>query len=181
MNLETNTILFKKPVNRVLAILFLVMLFLFTSCSEHTIPKADLEHFSEYLDEKVPQYANRYDVPGVSIALIVKGNRVWSGYYGFADKEQKIKITGDTIFRTQSISKSVTAWAVMRLVEQKKVDLDAPITSYLTSWKLPPLSYNPNEITLRQLLSHTAGMSLGTIGMRYDPLAAIPTLKESAN
>ncbi len=112
----------------------------------------------------------------MAIALIVEGEPVWSGYYGYADRAQKSRITSETRFRTQSISKSVTALAVMRLLDEHKASLDTPITSYLSSWEHPALT---DEITLRTLLSHTSGMQLGTIGMRYDPLGPVPPLREA--
>lgn len=160
-------------------LLFLLFPILLTGCSNQVPPKADLTRFTDYLNTSVPRLAEHYKVPGLGIAIIVEGKPVWTGYYGYANSARNIPITSDTVYRTQSISKSVTAWGVMKLVEQGKVTLDTPITEYLSSWQLPPLPYDPKTITLRRLLSHTAGMQLGTIGLRYDPNEDIPTLREA--
>jgi CubicO group peptidase (beta-lactamase class C family) len=73
-----------------------------------------------------------------------------------------------------SISKTLTAWGVMRLVEAGRVDLDAPVDRYLTRWHLPADS-NAVKVTVRRLLSHTAGISVPSVGgvNAGDPL---PTL-----
>lgn len=67
-------------------------------------------------------------------------------------------VTGDTIFQMASVSKMVTAWGVMRLAEQGRVDLDAPVSRYLRRWQLPPTEYDNDAVTIRRLLSHTAGL-----------------------
>ncbi len=67
-------------------------------------------------------------------------------------------MTVDAICRVESISKSVTAWGVMRLVEQGLVGLDAPVQQYLGNWELPESEYSEQNVTVRKLLSHSAGM-----------------------
>ncbi len=84
----------------------------------------------------------------------------------------------DAICRAESISKSITAWGVMRLVEQGLVGLDDPVQQYLGDWKLPESEYSEQEVTIRRLLSHSAGMSLGTIGEEYTPQSNIPSLRD---
>ncbi len=71
----------------------------------------------------------------------------------------------DTRFQVASLSKWVTALGVMTLVEQGKIDLDAPVSTYLTRWKLPPSEFDNSKVTVRRLLSHTAGL---TDGLGYD-------------
>ena len=76
------------------------------------------------------------------------------------------------------LSKPVTAWGVMRLVESGQLELDAPVEQYLTRWHLPPSRYDAAGVTIRRLLSHTAGLSLhGYPGLPPDQ--ALPTLEES--
>ena len=87
-------------------------------------------------------------------------------------------VDGDTVFQAASISKTLTAWGVMRLVEQGALELDAPVGRYLTRWQLPPSPYNHDGVTIRRLLSHTAGLSLhGYPGIA--PEQPLPTLEES--
>jgi len=63
-----------------------------------------------------------------------------------------------TLFQVASLSKWITAWAVMTLVESGKVELDAPVSRYLTRWQLPPSEFDNDGVTVRRLLSHTAGL-----------------------
>ncbi len=71
----------------------------------------------------------------------------------------------DTLFQMASVSKWVTAWGVMKLVEDGAVDLDAPIETYLTRWSLPASEFDRTGVTVRRLLSHTAGL---TDGLGYE-------------
>lgn len=67
----------------------------------------------------------------------------------------------DTLFQVASLSKWITAWGVMTLVEAGRIDLDAPVSSYLTRWTLPPSPFDNRGVTVRRLLSHTAGLTDG--------------------
>ena len=144
---------------------------------------ADLESltdFTTHLDLRLPQMLKKYAVPGVSMALIHQGELVWSGAYGFADLENQRLMTVGTICRVELISKSVTVWGVMRLVEQGLIDLDAPIQQYLGDWELPDSAFDSKGVTVRRLLSASAGMPLGTIGeaVEYVPQSEMPSLLE---
>ena len=70
-------------------------------------------------------------------------------------------ISTNSVFGVASLSKWVTAVAVMQLVEQGKLHLDTPVSNYLTRWQLPPSQFDNNKVTLRLLLSHTAGITDG--------------------
>jgi CubicO group peptidase (beta-lactamase class C family) len=74
-----------------------------------------------------------YGVPGVSLAVINNGKIEWTKSYGFVDKERKSPVTGKTLFQAASISKPVTAYGALTLVEQKKVVLKEDINTYLKS------------------------------------------------
>lgn len=160
------------------AILSLYALLL-VSCSNTTRleQSATLEKFTTGLDNRIPSLMNTYDIPGAVIAIVQDGSPVWSGAYGYADVESERKMTTDTWCRMESISKPVTAWGVMKLVERGKIDLDRPVVDYLKHWSFPPASFSTETITVRQLLSHTSGLPLGTIGVRYDPRGEIPSLQ----
>jgi CubicO group peptidase (beta-lactamase class C family) len=67
-------------------------------------------------------------------------------------------LTVNTPMSVQSITKSVTAWGIMRLREKGLINLDAPVSQYLKSWQFPLSDYPTEKITVRQLLSHTSGM-----------------------
>lgn len=95
-------------------------------------------------------------VPSIAIALVDRSGVVWSQAWGFADAERKVPANADTIYRAGSISKLFTDLAVMRLVEQGKLDLDKPVRTYLPTFH----PHNPfgTPITLRHLMTHRSGL-----------------------
>lgn len=141
-------------------------------------PFAPLEEFTAHFDERIPGLMRLYGIPGASIALVKDSELVWSGAYGYANMENGRKLTTDTPMRVQSISKSVTAWGILKLAEQGKIDLDSPVTGYLKSWRFPPSDFSAERVTVRQLLSHTAGLPLGDVFTIYSPKEAMPSLQE---
>jgi len=146
--------------------------------------KNDKEHIPEtsflvYLDQRIPKLMEVYDIPGVSIAIIKEGQIIWTQAYGYADLDTGRMMTPDTYLRVQSISKSVTAWGVMKLVEQGKINLDHPVQQYLKTWTFPGSEFSGSNVTVRQLLSHTAGMPLGNFLNYYSPESDIPSLRET--
>lgn len=115
----------------------------------------------------------RLNVPGVSVAVIKDGKVAWTRGYGVAWTGGPA-VTPQTLFQAASLSKSVSAMAALRMVEQGKLDLDAGIDQALTSWTLPKGDGMPS---LRQLLSHTGGMSVsGFPGYAADK--SVPTLQQ---
>ncbi|MCB2210098.1 beta-lactamase family protein [bacterium] len=141
--------------------------------------EVSLKSFSTRMDEQIPDLMDRFGVPGLSLAFIRDGKLVWSNAYGYADLEEKREMSVDSICRAESISKSVTAWGVMRLVEQGLIDLDVPVQQYINNWQIPDTVFDENAITVRKLLSNTAGMPQGTIGEEYNPGSIIPSLEEN--
>lgn len=85
----------------------------------------------------------------------------------------------NTQFQVASLSKWATAWGVMTLVEQGKLDLDAPVSRYLTRWQLPPGEFDNDEVTVRRLLSHTAGLTDGLGYAGFEPGKPLQTLEAS--
>lgn len=85
----------------------------------------------------------------------------------------------NTRFQVASLSKWITAWGVMALVDAGKLDLDAPVSRYLTRWKLPPSKFDNNGVTVRRLLSHTAGLTDGLGYAGFRPGERLQTLEES--
>ena len=103
-------------------------------------------------------------IAGVTIAVVVDNNLFFKKGYGYADVATKKPVDPDvTMFRIGSISKLFTWTAVMQLVEQGKLDLDADINEYLTEFKIPPTYTRP--ITLKNLLAHTPGFEDQVIGL----------------
>lgn len=141
--------------------------------------QATLAEFTDGLDARVPALMERYDIPGVSLALVHEGRVSWSRAYGYADLEGRRMMTPGTPCMAQSISKAVTAWGVMKLVQEGLVELDRPVVHYLEGWEFPPSGYPAGEVTVGQLLSHSAGLPLGTLGRHYSPGDQVPPLRES--
>lgn len=166
-----------KNVTKRTALLFIVALgwVLPGYCQEQ---RASNEHFIAELEQKVPGYLEEFIVPGAAIAIIRNGEVILQKGYGIADVEKQIKVTDKTGFGVASISKTITAWGVMKLVEVGKLELDAPAEKYLTRWHLPGSEFDANGVTIRRLLSHTAGLSLhGYPG--WTPSDTLPTIEES--
>ena len=99
-------------------------------------------------------------IPAISIALVDGQRVVWSRGFGWADSAAKIPATASTIYRVGSLSKLFTSVAVMQLVEQHKLALDAPVQRYLPSFR--PRNPFGGEVTIRELASHRSGLA-------YDP------------
>lgn len=121
---------------------------------------------------------NHYNVKGLSIAVVQNYKIVWAKGYGWADEKEKRPVTTKTLFVPGSISKTFNALGILKLAQDKKLDLDTDINTYLQSWKFPYDSLSKGKkITLKHLLSHSAGLSfLGSDG--YSRTAKIPTLQQ---
>jgi CubicO group peptidase (beta-lactamase class C family) len=119
-----------------------------------------------------------YKVKGLSIAVVHNYKIVWAKGYGWADEKEWRQVTTETLFEPGSISKSLNAVGVMKLVQDKKLDLNTDINTYLKSWKFPYDSISHNKkITIAHLLSHTGGLTVHGFG-GYDRKAKIPTITE---
>lgn len=109
-----------------------------------------------------------------AMALMENGKVTKQHFYS-VDKS----VTAQTLFQMASVSKWVTAWGVFTLVESGKLDLDKPVEDYLTRWHLPKSKFDNKQVTVRRLLSHTAGL-VDDLG--YDGFSAnekVQTLEES--
>ena len=82
-------------------------------------------------------------------------------------------------FQVASLSKWITAWGVMALVEDGKIDLDKPVSKYLTRWQLPPSEFDNDGVTVRRLLSHTAGLGDGLGYDGFDRQEDVQSLEDS--
>ena len=115
-----------------------------------------------------------YAVPGVSIAVIDRGRVAWARGYGEARRGRPVDRF--TRFQAGSISKPVAAVTAMKLVEDGRLSLDGDISLSLRSWTLPRASGGgDNPVTLRQLLSHSAGIGVHGFYPGYEPGASLPT------
>lgn len=119
-----------------------------------------------------------YHVPGVSITVINDFEIEWAKGYGVLEAGGNEPIAPDTLFQAASISKPVTAAAALHFVEEGLLDLDENVNDKLVAWKVPENEFTAQEeVTLRRLLSHTAGTTVP--GFRgYAHNEEIPTLQQ---
>ena len=111
--------------------------------------------------------------PGAfSLILIENGSRVGEIHRGAG-------VGRDSVYQTASLSKWLTAWGVMALVEDGAIDLDAPVETYLTRWRLPESEFDTSGVTVRRLLSHTAGLVDGLGYDGFDEPGDVQTLEQS--
>jgi CubicO group peptidase (beta-lactamase class C family) len=115
---------------------------------------ADLEAF-------VPEYMEQESVPGVAMALVRDGQIAWVRGFGAANRWTRRPVQDETVFEVASISKVMTAFIALRLVDQGQLGLDVPLNRYLAEPWLPPSAYR-DAITLRHCLSHSAGFGHNT-------------------
>jgi CubicO group peptidase (beta-lactamase class C family) len=118
------------------------------------------------------------DVPGVSVALAEGGRIAWARGFGVREEGTTDSVSATTLFQAASISKPIAATAILRMVEEGKLDLDVPVNDYLTSWKLPENDLTAERpVTLRHLISHGAGTTVwGFPG--YEAGTDLPTVPQ---
>jgi CubicO group peptidase (beta-lactamase class C family)/D-alanyl-D-alanine dipeptidase len=128
------------------------------------------------LDAFIREQVEDKRLPALSIALIDDQKIVWAEGYGFADPKTKKAATAETAYRVGSVSKLFTDLAVMRLVEKGVLDLDAPVSRYLSDFK--PKNPFATAITLRHLMCHRSGLVREPpVGSYFDPTE--PTLEKT--
>src|SRR6266508_3605172 len=110
------------------------------------------------LQARVDGILNRHPAVGLAVGVVRNGSLEFFLGHGLADIASSSPVTGDTVFRIGSITKTFTAIAVMQLWEQGLVDLDAPANDYLRAYKLVPAEPSFRPAILRHLLTHTAGI-----------------------
>lgn len=129
------------------------------------------------IDKNVEEYISLEKIPGASLILIRNGKVVYYKAFGYSDREKKIPMKKDDIFRIASQSKAITSLAVMLLFEEGKFFLDDPVSKFIPEFKNPTVlkTFNPKdssyttepakgEITIRHLLTHSSGLDYPAIG-----------------
>lgn len=115
----------------------------------------------EHFQDMVRHMMEVDGIPGVSITLLDDKSILWAEGFGYTDRDGKTPVNPDTIFSLQSISKCITATAIMKAVKDGLLDLDKPITDYLPDFTVNSVfeEHPEKKMTLRLLLSHKAGFS----------------------
>ncbi|MEP6692422.1 MAG: serine hydrolase domain-containing protein [Gemmatimonadaceae bacterium] len=130
------------------------------------------------LSREIAALLDQANVPGAAVAVVAGGGLAWSRGFGYADVERRTPMTDSTVLQVASVSKAVSAWGVMRLAESGRISLDTPIDSLVKRWHLPPSRFDARRVTLRRLLSHTAGLTSNPY-RGYGSDAEVPALVES--
>ena len=145
---------------------FLLVAILLASCSSTALPvtqtpieSASIADIIAKYRQEIPQQMKEKNIPGLAIAVVDDQNILWQESFGYTDWDGQTPVTSSTLFSIQSMSKSFTATAAMFAAQDGLVDLDAPITTYLPDFHVNSIfeEHPEQKITLRMLLSHTAG------------------------
>ena len=110
------------------------------------------------LESLLPELMAEFDVPGASIACVQEGERVWSRGFGFKDAAAKTAVDEETLFEAASVSKTVFAYAALKLCERGVIGLDTPL-SRSTPTRFVEGDPRLDKITARHLLSHSSGFA----------------------
>tara|TARA_B100000676_G_scaffold256234_1_gene263454 strand:- start:77 stop:1441 length:1365 start_codon:yes stop_codon:yes gene_type:complete len=130
---------------------------------------ADRGNYEGFFDWAVTEIEGK-SAGTVSLMLIEDGAVVRRFFKGGVDE--------DTLFPTASFSKWITALVVMSLVEENRLDLDAPVSQYLSRWQLPSSEFDNDRVTIRRLLSHTAGLTDGLGFGDYESGEILPSIED---
>jgi CubicO group peptidase (beta-lactamase class C family) len=112
------------------------------------------------IEAAITQTMKRHQIPGLAIGIIKDGQVAYTKGFGLAEVETNRTVTPETVFQLGSDSKMMVGIAIMQLKEQGKIDLDAPVTTYLPYFQLADERYK--DISIRQILSHRSGLPYNT-------------------
>ena len=116
-----------------------------------------IETYFPVVEKIYKEYAEKNHFPGYAFGIMLDGKLVYSGSGGYTDIEKKIPATTKSMFRIASMSKSFTAMAIVKLRDEGKLKLDDPVYKYIPEMKGQKLTKDAPEITVRNLLTHSAG------------------------
>lgn len=146
-------------------------------CVSFLASAAPSDPFARALDERMPALLLKYRVPGAVVSCITNGEVAWTKTFGRANLKTGAPMQPEMVFNHGSNGKMLTAWGIMRLVEQGKVELDAPANRYLKRWQIRSSQFDPDGVTIRRMLTHTAGLSVHGFS-DYDQRRRLPALVE---
>lgn len=137
--------------------LFIVFMSLFLfSCAKEPAE----ETLATILEREIPRLMEAANVPGLSMAVVQDGQIFWKKAFGVRSRETNDPVDENTMFEAASLTKTVTAYAAMRLVERGELDLDRPLFEYFPNKEYPRLAKDDRykKITARLILTHTTGL-----------------------
>lgn len=133
-------------------------------------PAGDSAQFFKLASDKLKEENH-----GNSALMLFEDGKLTHQFYS----NSPTPVDQDTVFLTASMSKWFTAYGVMKLIEDGNADLDTPVSQYLTRWQLPQGEFDNDEVTIRRLLSHTAGFTDGLGFGDYEADEDLPSLEQS--
>jgi serine beta-lactamase-like protein LACTB, mitochondrial len=136
--------------SRVLGLLVLLLGGVSAASAQHKSLSAEKR---AEIEKAVSSFMSANSVPGIGAAVVLEGEPAWSAGFGMTDLENSVPATSSTLFRLGSISKPITATAILQLWERGKLDLDAPVQKYC-----PVFPQKEWPITSRELLGHLGGI-----------------------
>ncbi|MDZ7332251.1 MAG: beta-lactamase family protein [candidate division KSB1 bacterium] len=122
--------------------------------AKHPAITSHLQLLTTWIEEQRAYYG----WPGIAVGIVYDQDLIWSAGFGFADLEKGLAMTPETVFRIASITKLFTCTAMMQLRDQGKLRLDDPVQKFLPWFKIQNPFSNSPAITIRQLMTHTAGL-----------------------
>jgi len=122
------------------------------------IPPGDYSYTVAYAEHRIRQTMERHHLPSVAVALIDDQNVIWQEAFGLANVEEGLPATTNTIYKLLSVAKVFTALETMRLVEEGRIDLDAPVADYLPGFTIQSRFRESEPITVRSILAHRSGL-----------------------
>jgi CubicO group peptidase (beta-lactamase class C family) len=150
--------------NRLLIIVFSLSLLSLNCSSLHTdrpiSKRGDFQEAVTVLDTFIRNDLKHQQIPGAAVALVHEGRVIFTLCYGYADTEKKVAMTEDTYFMVGSLTKSFTALAVLKLIEQGKIDPNADIKKYIPDFSIKKFHDGDARITVNHLLTHTSGLMI---------------------
>lgn len=142
--------------------------------------RGDARAIAQHLVRQLGDAAADQRLGSAALVLVEDGQVVAEHGFGVANAETQSRVVPQrTLYQVASVSKLVTAWGVMKLVQDGRLGLDEPVLRYLKRWRFPGSPAFREKVTVRHLLSHTAGLDDGFGYGGFLPGEAIPTLEES--
>ena len=132
------------------------------------------ENTSKSFLSAVEKEIDKQFVGNLAIATFKKGTVEYEKFHSAGKPVDR-----NTVFQVASLSKWISAFGIMKLVEDGKLDLDSPVSKYLTRWQLPPSKFNSEKVTVRRLLSHTAGLTDGLGYSGFETGTSVQSLEQS--
>jgi CubicO group peptidase (beta-lactamase class C family) len=140
--------------------LFLVLIVLGASFAQSCKKEPQEEKLDVVLEREIPKLMEAADVPGLSIAVIRDGQIFWTRAFGVQSRETNVPVDDNTMFEAASLTKTITAYVALRLVERGELDMDRPLFEYFPNKEYKKLAGDERykQLTGRIVLTHTTGL-----------------------